>query len=91
MVAVDIVGPFPESKTGNSYILVIGDNLTCLMEAYTIPNQEPTTVARVLTNEFFFRYSPPEQLYSDRGKQFESQVVAEICKLLGMAITPYRP
>ena len=94
MVAVDIVGPFTESKTGNLYILVIGDYFTRLMEAYAIPKQEATTVARVLTNEFFFRYSPPEQLHSDQGKQFESQLVAEICKLLGTAktrTTPYHP
>ena len=28
MVAVDIVGPFPESKTGNSYVLVAADYFT---------------------------------------------------------------
>ena len=28
MVAVDIVGPFPESRLGNSYILIIGDYFT---------------------------------------------------------------
>ena len=62
IVAVDIVGPFPESCLGNSYILVIGDYFTCWMEAFPIPNQEATTVARVLTNEVFYRFSPPEQL-----------------------------
>ena len=76
MVAVDIVGPFPESRLGNSYILVIGDYFTRWMEAFPISNQEATTVARVLTNEVFYRFSPPEQLHSDQGKQFESEVVA---------------
>ena len=74
--------------------ILTGDYFTRLMEAYAIPNQEATTVARVLTSEFFFRYSPPEQLRSDQGKQFESQVVADICKLLGtakMRTTPYHP
>ena len=93
-VAVDIMGPFPESKSGNSYILVVGDYFTRWMEAYPIPNQEATTVARVLTNEFFFRFSPPEQLHSDQGKQFESQLIAEVCKILGIVksrTTPYHP
>ncbi len=94
MVAVDIMGPFPESDNGNTHILVVGDYFTRYMGAYAIPNQEASTVARILTNEFFFRFSPPEQLHSDQGKQFESQLVAEVCKLLGITktrTTPYHP
>jgi hypothetical protein len=44
------------------------------MEAYAIPNQEASTIASILTNEFF-RFSPPEKLHSDQGKQFESQLL----------------
>ena len=47
-----------------------------------------------MTEEFFFRFSPPEQLHSDQGRQFESAVIAEVCKLLGIAktrTTPYHP
>lgn len=94
LVAVDIVGPFPESPTGNSYILVACDYFTRWAEAYAIPNQEATTVARLLTQEFFFRFSPPEQLHSDQGKQFESTLISEVCKLLGISksrTTPYHP
>ena len=29
-------------------------------------------------------FSPPEQLLSDQGRQFESQLMAEVCKLLGI-------
>ena len=81
MVAMDIVGPFPESANGNSYILVISDYFTRWTEAYAIPNQEATTIAQKLTNEFF-RFSIPEQLHSDQGRNFESQVIGEVCKLV---------
>lgn len=77
-----------------TYILVVGDYFTRWMEAYPIPNQEATTVAKKLTDEFFFRFSPPEQLHSDQGRQFESQLIAEICKLLGIKkthTTAYHP
>ena len=40
LVVVHILGPFPESEKGNSYILVIGDYFTRWMEAYPFPNQE---------------------------------------------------
>ena len=40
VVAVDILGPLPESEAGNSYVLVAGDYFTKWMEAYPIHNQE---------------------------------------------------
>ena len=94
LVAVDIVGPFPESESGNCYILVVADYFTRYTEAYPLPNQEATTVANVLVNEFFLRYSPPERLHSDQGRNFESAIITETCRLLGVEksrTTPYHP
>ena len=62
------------------------------MEAYPIPNQEATTIASKLVNEFICCFSVPRQLYSDQGAQFESKVITEICKLLHIdktRTTPY--
>ena len=67
LVAMDIVGPFLQSLAGNTHILVVADYFTRWTEAYPIPNQEATTIASKLTDEFFFRFSPPEQLHSDQG------------------------
>lgn len=42
----------------------------------------------------FLRFSPPEQLHSDEGCQFESQLLAEVCKLLHIhksRTTAYHP
>ena len=94
LVAMDIVGPFPESVAGNSYILVVADYFTRYVEAYAIPNQEAVTVVNKLVEEFFFRFSPPDQLHSDQGRNFESAIITEVCKLLGVrksGTTPYHP
>ena len=82
LVAMDILGPLPETASGNKYVLVAGDYFTRWMEAYPLPNQEATTVATKLVDELFCRFSLPEQLHSDQGRQFESDVIKEICKLL---------
>ena len=75
LVAVDISGPFPRSKNGNYYVLVVSDYFTRWVEAYAIPNQEATTVADKLVEEFFFRFGIPEQLHADQGRQFESNII----------------
>ena len=93
-VATDILGPLPETSTGNSYILVVADYFTRWVEAFPIPNQEATTVAEKLVDKVFYRFSPPEQLHSDQGCQFESLLVAEVCRLLGIQktrTTAYHP
>jgi len=94
VMAVDLLGPLPESENGNSYVMVVGDYYTRWMEALAIPNQEASTVAEKLVDEVFLRFSPPEQLHSDQGRQFESTLLAEICKILQIKktkTTPYHP
>jgi len=94
LVATDIVGPLPVTQNGNSYLLVATDYFTRWVEAYPIPNQEAVTVANKLTKEFFFRFSLPDQLHSDQGRQFESTLISEVCKLLKIQksrTTPYNP
>jgi len=50
IMAVDLVGPFPESDSGNCYIMVVGDYFSRWMEAFPIPNQEASTVADKLVD-----------------------------------------
>ena len=93
-VAQDILGPLPDSDRGNKYILIIGHYFSKWTEAYAIPNQEATTVARVLVEEFVARFGIPRQIHSDQGRNFESKVFQEMCNSLGMEMsrtTPLHP
>ena len=59
-----------------------------------MPNQEGKTVAKKLVDEVFCNFSLPNQLHSNQGRQFESDVIQEICTLLQirkMRTTPYHP
>lgn len=51
-----ILGPFPESEEGNSYIITVADYFTCWIEAYPIPNQEARTVAKKIIEKFIFLF-----------------------------------
>ena len=94
IIAVDLVGPLPESENKNLYIMVVGDYYTHWMEAFPIPNQEAATVAEKLVEEVFLRFSVPEQLHTYQGRKFESRLMSEVYKLLGIhktRTTPYHP
>ena len=94
MVAVDIMGPLPETPNHNRYVLVATDYFTRWTEAYAIPNMTAETVASKLLDEFFLRFSLPEQIHSDQGSQFESKLFQELMKILQIKktrTTPYHP
>ena len=57
-------------------------------------NYEASTVAEILVEHFFSRFGVPVELHSDQGREFESRVFQECCKLLGVRktrATPLRP
>ena len=91
IIAVDIVGPITPGEAKNPYILVASDYFTRWAEAYAIPNLEAITVATTLVDEFFCRFSIPQQLHSDKGQQFESDVMKEVLQISKTRTTPYHP
>lgn len=93
-VAVDISGPWPQSLSGNKYIVVFSDYLTRWPEAVAIPDQTADTVARVFISEIICRHGAPKSLLSDQGSNFLSKLVKAICILLDIhkvRTTPYHP
>ena len=90
-VAMDILGPLPETARGNKYILVIGDYFTKSKEAHAMPNMETVTVAKIFVNEFICRFGIPEQLHTDQGRNFESTIIKEMLGTTKTRTTPYHP
>lgn len=93
-IAIDIMGPLPITDDGNEYIMVVGDYFSKWKEAYALKNHTAQTVADKLTTEFICRFGAPTRIHTDQGREFESELFSEICKLLGIhksRTTPYRP
>jgi len=82
--AIDLTGPHPRSRHGKVYILTAIDCFTRFVEAVAIPNKEAATVARALMENVLCRYGLPQQLLSDQGKEFDSELLHELCRLLGV-------
>lgn len=75
-------------------ILVITDHFTKYAVAITMRNQKATTTAKCLWEQYLVHYGFPERLLSDHGRDFESQVIKELCALAGIVkvyTSPYHP
>ena len=90
-IGIDIAGPYPETCRKNSHILVISDYFSKLVEIFPLPNIRAETVADILFRGWIKRYGCPREIYSDQGRQFESAVFQEMCKMLEISKTRTTP
>ena len=66
-VAIDILGPLPQSRRGNTCLLVVADYFTRWVEAYLMPDQQAATTANKLVIEFISRFGVPFNSIATRG------------------------
>ena len=93
-VAWDIMGPLPETKRGNKYILVLTDLFTKWVEAFPLKETSAETLAGVLYTEFICRFGLPKYIHSDQGRNLCGKVMQSLCGLLGIQrtnTTAYHP
>ena len=94
VVGWDIMGPFPESQEGNKFILVITEYLTRWAETAAIPDAKAMTIASKLLDKIIFPHGCPLQILSDRGPQFNSELLRLVSTQLGIQqlfTSPYHP
>ncbi|KAL5489210.1 hypothetical protein EMCRGX_G018277 [Ephydatia muelleri] len=92
-VVMDIVGPLPRTKSGNRYILVICDYATRYPEAVPVKAVDAEHIAEELVR-IFARVGIPEEMLTDQGSNFTSQLLSEIYQLLHVhpiRTSPYHP
>ena len=94
LLAVDLIGPMPLSM-GKSYALVCIDYFSCAPFVIPIPSKEPRHVAKAIVEEVVMRHSCPQHILSDRGSEFNNQVmefiVEAMCGIKQRFTTPYHP
>lgn len=74
---IDLLGPYPRSKMGNSFILIVLDQVTKFPFLKALKSATSTNIIQYLSNELFPIFGTPKVLYSDNGKQFVSKIFEE--------------
>ena len=75
-------------------VLVVVNHFTRFVQAYMTKNHMAYTTARVLYNNYFSVFGFLQRLMSDQGTEFIGDMIAALCKLLGIQkirTTPYHP
>ena len=93
-IAMDVVGPLPESREGNKYILVLSDYASRFALTVAMEDQKAKTVAFHLTDKIISKYGAPEKVLTDQGTNFLSKLIEEICilfKIKQLRTTSYHP
>lgn len=91
VLAMDYLGPLPETRRGNKYILVLTDLFTKYVEVLPVPNQTAEDCTMRILNEFVSRWGTPLAIHSDRGSAFESKIFKNLCRLLEVKKTRTSP
>ncbi|KAL5011242.1 hypothetical protein ScPMuIL_011676 [Solemya velum] len=76
-VQLDILGPLPQTRKGNKYILVLIDQFSKWTEAYPLADQTAESVAEVVVKEFICRFGVPLEVHTDQGSNFESSLMGK--------------
>ena len=75
-------------------VLVVTDHFTRYTQAYVTRTQTTQTTAKTLWDKFIVHYGLPKKILMDQGQNFESQLVADLCELIGTQkiwTSPYHP
>ena len=93
-LAIDVTGPFPRSLRGNVWILTVIDTFTRYAWAFPVRNHTAPVVAKHLIQTIFTEFGAPRQILSDRGTEFQSELISELCRIMEidkLRTTSYKP
>ena len=84
-------GPLQDGKEN---ILVLTDAFTKFRQVFVTPNQKVITVAKILVDKWFYVYSIPSCIHSDKSSSFDNEIMSHLYAMYGIeqsTTMPYNP
>ena len=82
------------SKGNVENVLIITDHFTRYAQAFPSKTQTALATAKLLWNNFILHYGFPEKNITDQGRNFESELIENLCQVAGvkkLCTSPYHP
>lgn len=80
LISADLLGPYPRSKNGNRYVLVVVDWFTKYVLVRPLSRATAPAIVKFLENDVFLIYGVPQIFVCDNGSQFTSREFANLMK-----------
>lgn len=81
---IDLLGPYPRSKSGNTTILIVLDQLTKFVWLKALRKATAGAIVRYVEAEVFHVFGVPESMLSDNGVQFVSKEFRSLLSQYGV-------
>lgn len=94
IIGVDFMGPLPSSRGKNTSLMVVVDYYSKWVELFALRDATTPRVCKILKDEIFTRWGVPAYMVSDRGPQFTSKLMSNLCESWGVTkklTTAYHP
>ena len=82
------------SKRNIENVLAVTDHFTRYAQAFPSKTQTALATAKLLWNNFILHYGFPSKIITDQGRNFESELIENLCQLAGvqkLRTSPYHP
>ncbi|XP_067939761.1 uncharacterized protein [Watersipora subatra] len=83
-LAVNLVRSFFVTPRENKWVLVLTNQITRWQDGLALPDATAPVVGNALDERVFCHLGLPEQIHTDYGAQFESQLMTKLCQLWNM-------
>lgn len=80
LISADLLGPYPRSKNGNQYLLVIVDWFTKFCLVHPLSKATSRAIVKFIENQVFLIYGVPQIFLCDNGVQFRSHEFQNLMK-----------
>jgi transposase InsO family protein len=93
-VAIDYIGPFPRTPSGNTCALTIIDHTTRYLICVPCKAQTSAAAIQAVMYKLIYQHGTPNQLIADSGAHFRSEEFENFCEERQIKLihpVPYRP